>query len=261
MLISGEKLNSSLPQTKALMQSRDESGIMALICSQELAGADFIDVNTAAAAGDELHLMKWIIKLILKHSKSGIMIDSADENVLTEALFLVKERPVIVNSITPHSNLEKLGPALQEIDAGVVCLPMEDTKTLGNPEKTLSAASKIVEKLSNYNIKPENIYMDILVRPVCFDSGAAKSSLENLKNIKKHLPEIKTIGGISNVSFGLPERTALNAVFISYAMDEGLDCAILDILCKQIKDTFFATNALLGCDEDFADYIAHARSV
>lgn len=259
MIIIGEKLNSSIPKTMEAMNARDEDAITGLIRIQAENGADYLDVNTAICGADELPVMLWVLGLIQKNSSCGIMIDSPNPDVIKEAVKVVKDRKLILNSVTLTDRFEEVIPIAKEYQSGVVGLPIDSA---GIPETAVERsrlALELISKMKENGIAYENIYLDVLTQAMFSSDQSALVSFDTIREIKKHYPKVHTICGLSNVSFGLPKRSVINCTYLSLAMAAGLDSAIMDPSAPSIKTCLAATNAILGCDEYCMEYVECMR--
>jgi cobalamin-dependent methionine synthase I len=260
MITIGEKLNSSITKTLEAFNAHDESAVVGLIKLQEEHGAQYLDINTAMTGKNEAEMMKWGVGLVRRHSSCGVMIDSADISVILPALEYASGTDIIVNSVTATQRLHELAPAIAEKNASVVCLPIDDSGTPKDTDAVLSIAADAVSKLKGYGIAEDKIYVDTLVHALSVDTDSALFTLANIRRIKSALPGVKTLCGLSNISFGLPGRALLNSTFLSVAMYCGLDSAILDVTSEKISEALRASAALLGKDEFCLDYIEYLRS-
>lgn len=258
MTIIGEKLNSSIPKTLDAMKARDEDYIVSLIKAQTAKGADYIDVNTALMGDEEIKAMLWVIDLVKQHSNCGIMPDSPNPEVIIKAFEAIGDRAVIINSITGEEKYRVLYDYILQKGCGVVCMPMGENGFPMTSAERLKNADSIVSELKARGVNPDNIYVDIVVQAIAADMEAAKAALETLTKIKSVLG-VRTIGGMSNISFGLPMRKHINTAFLSMAMLSGLDAAIIDITSDPVRSTVYASNALLGVDEYCLEYIGYTR--
>lgn len=258
MLIIGEKLNSSIPRTLEAVSRRDTACLSALIKQQAECGADILDINTALCTS-ELDDMLWLAALVCEHSPCGIMFDSPNPGVLARCVAQSWDRRIMVNSLTLAPEYDELIGALSKRDVGVVCLPMEAASLPKTVDERFAIAKKIIVRLNAAGIAPENIYIDILVEAIASAEHAAIPALQTLKRLKDGTG-VKTICGLSNVSFGLPARAHLNGAFLAMAMQQGLDGAIMDITSEHMRSTLAAANALLGNDEFCLDYITQYKA-
>lgn len=117
----------------------------------------------------------------------------------------------------------------------------------------------LIEKLTAAGIAADNIYVDVLAEALATEEKAAATTLKTIRLIKEKYPEIQTICGLSNISFGLPKRANLNAAFLAMALVSGLDAAILDCSSPRIQDMLYTAEALLGRDEYCMEYIGYCR--
>jgi len=260
MIIVGEKLNSSIPKTLEALNNRDSAYITDLIKKQADSGADYIDLNTALTGEKEIENMLWLIELVQENSTCGIMIDSPNKDIISNCILKVKNRKLIINSITLDEGYDNLIEIANQNGAGIVCLPLKDKAIPHTADKRFEFAQKLIEKLRYAGIEDKNIYIDVLLEAVATNESAVTTSLRTINLIKENFPEVNTICGLSNVSFGLPRRANLNATFLSMALQNGLTSAILDICCKSVKNSLFAANALIGKDEYCMEYINYNRN-
>ena len=259
MILIGEKLNSTIPSVRNALLSRDETAVAALATAQEGAGADYLDINTALCSDGELDAMRWVLDTVQRSTSCGIMLDSPDPDVLAAAAQMLDGRNMILNSITLGSASDRVLDAARELGAGVVCLPVSPDG--GIPEDSRARAEnacRLAQRCAAHGIAPEKLYIDVLVEAV--SSGKhARTALDTVRAIRSELPGVHTICGLSNVSFGLPRRAAVNCAFLAAAMAAGLDSAILDVTSKRLRETLAAARALLGEDEYCMDYIHFCR--
>lgn len=258
MIIIGEKLNSSIPSALKAFTHTDNSAIIELIKSQSDNGADYIDINTAMLGDDEENMMLETVMLVMENSDKGIMLDSVNMNIIRNVLPYIKNRPVIINSISLSTDTLPL----QDLDLsgiGVVAMPTNEDGIPETPEKRLINIHMLIDNLLTLGFLEENIYCDILIETTAVNQEAALIAIDTLKLIKKQLPDIKTICGASNISYGLPKRKHINCAFIPMAIYNGLDSLIVDINNVDIKGAILSSEMLLGRDEYCMNYIDSFR--
>lgn len=245
MILVGERLNSARKEVHQALLNKDEKFFFNNAKLQRERGADFIDLNTASMLEEELEFMKWAMEIIQKEDDIPISIDSPNLDVLMEALKFHRGR-AILNSITvDEEKVKKIAPILKEKDPLVVVMLM-DTSTPSSPEECLAKLEKFLEIIEKQGLKRESFLFDPLLRPVGVESKNAILFLNSLKLIKEKYPDIKTICGLSNVSFGLPLRKLINRTFLPLILYNGIDAIILDVLDEKLISTMIASNALLG---------------
>ena len=266
MFIIGEKLNSSIPKTGEAMKTFDRDYLARLIEAQAEAGADCLDINTAACGAErETELMLKIIEMALEGSDCSIMPDSPDPAVIKAAAAVMKGREFIINSVTASERIDELAPLVAEHNAGVVVLPLAGGGIPGDVDERVNNALAAAAKLTSAGVKKDKIYIDAIIEAISTSDNGALTALDTIRGIKAADPELKTVCGLSNVSFGLPKRASLNAAFLSMAVLYGLDAAIIDVLPNKngesILQTLYAAKALAGRDEYCMDYITYIRSL
>lgn len=261
MIIIGEKLNSSIPSTLKAMQAKDESAIIALIKAQADVGARFLDINTAICADDEKERMLWVIDLVKKHCSCGIMIDSTDTELLYVAAKAAEGRELIFNSTTITDRFDVVVPLALETGAAVVGLPIDDEGMPHSLSEKCDKLDLLIEKLRRAGLSDERIYVDVLIETLATSGESARISIGAIGYISKEYPQIKTVCGLSNISFGLPNRALINSSFLSAAFMSGLSAAIMDPIAPAMQATFAAAKVIAGEDEYCMDYITYVRSL
>lgn len=260
MIRISEKLNSSIPSVLTALQQKDEAFLIDLIQKQEAAQAEYIDINTAVLQEKELETMLYVIGLVQKYSKMGIMIDSPDAKVIEAAVEAISDRKIIINSVTLTARIEELTPLLQSHpEIMVVGLPIPQSGIPQIARERVDCAKELISKLKAKGISEERIFIDVIVEAISVGDKNALVVLDTLRLLKQECPEVMTTGGFSNVSFGLPKRMVLNTAFLAMAMYAGLDSAIMDVASDSMRKAYRAINALLGQDEYCMDYIDEIR--
>lgn len=257
MIIIGEKLNSSIPSIQTAMETRNKEEILKVIKEQAENGADFLDVNTALLSNEE-DAMKWIIEMIMKNTDVGIMLDSPNPKVVQACIKDIKDRKVIINSVTLVDRQEYIDIAL-EYNAGIVALPI-DSRMPDTLEKRYENTDRLIELLTSRGIKKDSIYVDILVESLAVNPGSSDESINTLNYVKEKYSGIKTTCGLSNISFGLPKRALVNCAFLTIAVANGLDSAIMNNTSRMLMDTLHAALAVSGQDEYCLEYIQYVRN-
>jgi len=255
-LIIGEKLNSSVAKTFEAFENRNENYIIDLIKNQENAGASYLDVNTAMCAS-ELETMIWVIDLILNNSKCGIVLDSINADVISQCAAHIKNRNVIINSVTLKERIDDYMPIAVKYNTGIIAMTIEQFGKSAASDERVVIAGKLIDKLTGSGIKKENIYLDAVVDSLITDDQNARITLETIYKLKKN--DVKVICGVSNVSYGLPKRVNINSSFLSMAILCGADGAILDITSPVLQAAIYSANLLSGNDEYCMNFIENMR--
>lgn len=260
MIIIGERLNSSRKSVLEALQCRNAEFVRRQAQSQEQAGAAYIDLNAAALMDDEIEGLRWAIPLLQHELSIPLSIDTPNPRAMEAGLKIHKGR-ALLNSVTGEkSSLDALLPIIREFKPLVIALCLEETGSPANAGIAVDRARKLTDVLTGAGLKPEDIFFDPLVRPIGVDPESGALFLDSVEAIKRGMPHVKTIAGLSNVSFGMPQRRLLNRTFLALAMARGLDAAICDPLDGEIQATIHAAAALLGQDPSLKSYLRYSRA-
>lgn len=260
MVRIGEKLNSSIPAARKLMEERDAGGLAALARRQLDGGADLLDVNAAVFLRDEADVLAWAIGAVQAATGARVMVDSTNPEAVRAALVADRVGGAVVNSVTADcARLDAIAPLLQTHGASVVALCMDESGIPPTAEGRLAAATLAVDGFIARGVPRERVWLDPLVEALAANPGAGAVTLETIRLIRRRWPDITVVCGLSNVSFGLPRRKAVNAAFLSAAVAAGLDAAILDPCDEELSLTAAAAWAVAGRDEYCMEYIRVCR--
>lgn len=255
MLLIGESINGTIDRVGKAIASRDEAFIKALARDQVENGAQMLDVNAGVGGRDEVRDLIWLTELVQRDLDVPLMLDSSDPKVIQSALPLHRGRP-LVNSITAESGKrDSLMPVLASRDCAVVALCLTDDGIPKTPTHRLEIARGLVDNLVAAGKAPEDIYLDPLILSVATDWQAGAVALKSLHLFKQELPGVKTIAGLSNVGFGMPQRRLLNRTLLAMAIALGLDSAILDVRDNELMATLAASSAIVGRDKWCRGYL------
>ncbi|URN83302.1 methyltetrahydrofolate cobalamin methyltransferase [Acetobacterium wieringae] len=254
MIIIGEKINGTIPSVKAAIERKDADHIAALAVKQTEAGATYIDVCASTAPEFEIETLKWLMDIVQNATDTPLCLDSPNPRVI-EAVFKYANKPGLINSISEEGDkCEVLLPLLEGNSWQVVGLTC-DNKGIPNDVKTKLEITKImVEKAAKYGITPDRMHIDPCVMALSTENNSMLNFAEEIRQIKALYPTIHVTGAISNMSFGLPVRSLLNRTCMAFAMEAGMDSAVIDPLNREMMGTIFATYALLGQDKHCRKY-------
>ena len=258
MEIVGEKINTTRKSVRRAVEERDTAFIQDLARKQSEAGATYLDVNSGLALypEEEAEDFTWLVPTIQAVVDMPLCIDSGRKEAIETALKLHKG-PAMINSVNgdPES-MNVIFPLAKKYDCKVIALTSSrEGKIPATSAERLAIAEKIAIEAQNHGISLENIYFDPLVMPISTAHNNALLFLETLQEIKKTFDMAKTISGLSNISFGLPNRRLLNHVFLVLSLGFGMDAAILDPTDKGIMAMVSATEAMAGRDAYCMQYI------
>jgi 5-methyltetrahydrofolate--homocysteine methyltransferase len=247
VVIIGECINPT--RRKKLVSTLQEMNfdyVLELAESQIKAGADILDVNVGFPGVDDAKLLPETILAIRDKFDIPICIDSPNPRAI-EAALKVAEGKCLINSVNgEESSLAALLPIAKEYGAAIIGLTMDDDGITHDPEKRLAIAEKILERAIKAGIREENVVIDPLAMAVSADPRACIVTLETIRLVHHKLGLNITLGS-SNISFGLPDREALNSAFMTLSILNGVTCPIANP--EKITSAVRATDLILGRDD------------
>ncbi len=254
----GERINSSRETIARALLAKDEAFIRREAALQKNAGAHMLDVNCALNTKNEVKDMEWLVGIVQDETGLPLSIDSPNPEAV-EAGLRRHNGKALVNSITlEKGRRDAILPLVKKYKAGIVVLTISEKGMPDTAEERLDMAKAASEFVKTSGISEEDLYVDPLVRPISSEPKQAAEVIRGVKLIKTST-DIKLTCGLSNISFGLPDRSMLNAVFLAMMLQAGLDAAILDPLNKKIDAILRTSAALLGDDEFCMEYIKSYR--
>jgi 5-methyltetrahydrofolate--homocysteine methyltransferase len=259
MLIIGERINSSRKPIAEAIVSRNAVFIQGEAKAQATAGADYLDVNAGTFVGEEAKHLRWVIETVQEVVDLPLCIDSPDPAVIKAMIPSVKKTPM-VNSITLEpSRLEGILPLVAQHKTKVIALCQSGDSIADTAEAKVRMAGQLVEKVKAAGISLDNLYIDPLVYPLATNDRSALATLDAIGQIMRQFSGVHTTCGLTNVSYGLPDRKLVNRTFLVAAIARGLDSAILDPTDRRLLGTLKAALMIAGKDEFCMGYITAFR--
>lgn len=258
--VIGERINTSRKLVQAAVADRDADYIIDDVKKQQEAGANFIDVNAGARIGHETDDMKWLLDTIQPIATVPLTLDSPDPAVLEMAFKMVEKTPMINSISLEKERFDAMMPFLDGKECKVIALCMDDAGMPNSSDDILARAKSLVQELNKIGIPTASIYVDPLVQPISVESNKGTMVLDAVRAIKALFPEVHITGGLSNISYGLPQRKIINRTFVSLMMDAGMDSAIIDPLDKKIMATIRTADMLLGKDDYCMNFLKGVRA-
>lgn len=260
MLIIGELINTSRKAVREAVEARDAEYIRQLAQAQVEAGANYLDVNCGTMIFNEVETMEWLVNTVQDAVEAPLCIDSPNPQAIEKGLSLVKYGQPLINSITAETErFQQILPLVIKYKAKIVALCMDDTGIPETSEKRMQVARNLHGSLTGAGVPEDDIYFDPLVTPVSTGDRAGLEVLETVALISKEYPNVHKVCGLSNISFGLPNRKVLNQLFMVQTMTKGMDSYILDPLDRVIMGFLYGSQALLGLDMYCGNYLAAHR--
>jgi len=256
-VIIGERIN---PTGKKLLAAslaeRDMGRVQRLALSQIADGADVLDVNVGAAGIDEVAVLPMAVEAVMAITDAPLCLDSANADALRAALRVYPGKALINSVNGEEASLERVLPLAKEFGAAVVALTMDDSGIPAEAEARVAIAAKIVARAEAYGIPREDVLIDCLVLNVCTDGSAGLTTLTAIRGVRESLGVNLTLGA-SNISFGLPDREAINDTFLAMALAEGVNAPIVNP--GRSRKAILISDLLLGKDEYAMRYVRYHR--
>lgn len=260
MQLIGENISSSEPDIDAIIDEKDASSLIQLAKKQiDWGSTKMLAINCATRMESEPSDIVWITKTIQKELPIALCFDSANPEAQKAGLSAHTHGRAMVNSITgePESIAHML-PLVKKYHATVTALLHDESGMPGTVEDRLEIIPSIIAHCREFSIAPEDIYFDAMVFPLATDDHATRLYLETVQKIRELYPEYRTICGLNNISYGLPEEDLLNTGFLTMCSLIGQD-AVYVALSEAIAAYHYGVTALLGQDTYLMDYISAYR--
>ena len=257
-VVIGERINpTGKKRFRQALVENDKSYILKEGVSQAEFGADVLDVNVGIPDIDEKTVLPDIVSSLQAIIDLPLQIDSSDYNAMERAVRLYNGKPLINSVSGKKASMNAVFPIAKKYGGAIIALTLDENGIPETAKGRLDIALKILKEAKKYGINKEDIIFDTLCMTVSANPFAANVTLDALKLIKEKTGCFASLG-VSNVSFGLPDRETLNATFLTLALGAGLDMAIINPFSAPVMKSVKAFNALTGKDANFNDYIAFA---
>lgn len=254
-ILIGERINpTGKKRFKEALRNQDIDYILGEGLTQQEKGAHILDVNVGLPEIDEVEMIKKVSFELQAIIDLPLQIDTTDV-VAMEAALRQYNGKAMINSVNGKEEVMKeIFPLVQKYGGLVVCLTLDEDGIPADADKRVEIAQKIIKKAEEYGIEKKDLIFDTLAMTVSADSQAAIATLQALNVIKNQL-HCHTSLGVSNVSFGLPNREIITAAFFSLALENGLSAAIMNPNAGEMMKSYYSFRALHGLDENCSDYI------
>ncbi len=258
LVIIGERIN---PTGRKRLASALEKGDLSVLLQeadiQLKAGAQILDVNVGVSGIDEPRVLREAVRALQVLTEMPLCIDSANPEALDTALEVYKGRPLINSVNGEKQKLSQILPLVKKYNAAVIALTMDDSGIPKEAEKRLRIAQTIADRADAIGIPISDVIIDPLAMAVSADHAAGIETLRALRIIGETLGVNLTLG-LSNISFGLPDRRAINAIFLAMAALNGLTCPILDPTDPSMKKALYIADMILARDDFCSAYLKYS---
>ncbi len=254
----GERINpTGKPKLKAALKENNMSYILNEAIAQEEAGVQILDVNVGLPEIDEAAMLKSAVFELQSVTDLPLQLDSVNPKALEGAMRIYNGKP-LVNSVNGEDEkLREILPLVKKYGGTLIALTIDENGIPKTAEERARIVKKIEKAAKEYGIDKKDIVVDPLALTISSDTRNAVVTLESIKKIKEM--GFCTSLGVSNISFGLPGREKINSVFFTMALEEGLDCAIMNPFAKTMMDVYYAYNVLSNNDPACSDFIEYAN--
>lgn len=255
--IIGERINpTGKKKLKEALIKGDMDYILKEAMEQKNAGAKILDVNVGLPEIDEKEIMVKVVKELQSIIDVPLQIDSTRGDVIEAAVRIYNGKPMINSVNGKMESMETIFPIAKKYGAVVIALTLDENGIPSTAEERLKVAEKILSYGKKYGVDKKDIIVDCLVLTASAQQQEVKETIKAIKLVKEKLG-VKTTLGVSNVSFGLPQREMLNRTFLAAALSAGLDAPIVDPLKEEMKETVDTFHVLWGHDKNAEVYIHH----
>ena len=259
-LLIGERINpTGKKRLKQALLEGDMEYVLGEGTAQQEAGAHILDVNVGLPGIHEAETLCNAVKELQAVTNLPLQIDTADPAAMEKALRIYNGKP-LVNSVNGKTeSMDAVFPLVQKYGGTVIALTLDETGIPATAEGRVAIARKILARAAEYGIREKDIVFDTLAMTVSADQTSPMVTLQALKTIREELG-CHTSLGVSNVSFGLPNRDAVNGIFFTLAMENGLSAAILNPHSVEMRKAYYTYLLLKGKDENCTAYVANAAT-
>ncbi len=260
-VLIGERINpTGKKKVKEALRAGDLDYILGEGIGQQNAGAHILDVNVGLPEIDEPQMLALAVASLQGVLDLPLQIDTADPVAMERALRIYNGKPMINSVNGKAESMERIFPLVRKYGGLVVALTLDENGIPDTAEGRVEIARRILDKAAEYGIKKKDIIFDPLTLTVSANKNAANETLRSVRMITEELG-CHTSLGVSNVSFGLPQRDQLNKSFFLLSLGSGLSAAIMNPYSAEMMSAYYTYTALSGMDDSFANYISFADTL
>ena len=257
-VIVGERINpTGKKKLKEALRHNTLDYILNEAVTQQDAGAHVLDVNVGLPEIDEVKMLTDTVRAVQGVSDLPLQLDSSDVQALQSAMRVYNGKPMINSVNGKQSSMDAIFPLVKKYGGVVVALTLDENGIPSTADERVQIARKIIDEAAKYGIDKKDIVVDALAMAVSSEKNSANTTIEAVRKLTQEL-QVNTILGVSNISFGLPNREMLNSTFLSLCFETGLSAAIMNPLSTEMMKVYNSFCALKGLDDNFESYIAFA---
>lgn len=254
-VVIGERINpTGKKRLKQALKEQDFDYILKEGIRQQELGAQILDVNVGLPDIDETAMMREAVSRLQSITSLPLQIDTVDPEALESAMRIYNGKPMVNSVSGKQESMDQVFPLVRKYGGVVVGLTLDESGIPDTAEGRIRIAGKIIKEAEKYGIRKKDLVIDVLTMTVSSDPGSARVTLDALRGVKEKFG-VATVLGVSNISFGLPNRAALNANFYTMALEAGLDAGIINPASEDMMCSYRSFLALTGQDPNFEGYI------
>ena len=254
-LIIGERINpTGKKKFKQALKEHDIDYILREGITQQDKGAHILDVNVGLPDIDEAAVMREVIVELQSVTSLPLQIDTVDAKAMEQAMRIYNGKPMINSVNGKQESMDVVFPLVKKYGGCVVALTLDENGIPSDAKGRVEIAGKIIEEAKKYGIDKKDIVVDVLTMTISSEPDGAKTTLEALEMVRKAYG-VRTVLGVSNISFGLPSRPVINANFYTMAMQKGLSAGIINPSSEAMMRSYHSFLALMNYDENCEKYI------
>lgn len=254
-MIIGERINpTGKKKFKQALKDHDLDYILKEGITQQDCGAHILDVNVGLPDIDEKAMMVEVVRELQSVSSLPLQIDTVDESAMEAAMRIYNGKPMVNSVNGKQEEMDKVFPLIKKYGGVVVGLTLDEDGIPDTADGRVRIAGEIISEAAKYGIDKKDIVIDVLAMTISSDPEGAKTTLKALREVEEKYG-VCTVLGVSNISFGLPCRPAINANFYTMAMQNGLSAGIINPLSEDMMRSYYSYCALMNYDENCETYI------
>lgn len=254
-IIIGERINpTGKKKFKQALKEHDLDYILREGIAQQDAGAHILDVNVGLPDIDEVKMMKEAVTELQSVTSLPLQIDTVNVEAMETAMRYYNGKPMVNSVNGKQESMDAVFPLIRKYGGVVVALTLDEDGIPTDAAGRVKIAGKIIEEAEKYGISRKDIVVDVLAMTISSEPEGAKTTLEALRQVKEKYG-VCTVLGVSNISFGLPYRPAVNSNFYTMAMQQGLSAGIINPLSEDMMRSYYSYCALMNYDKNCETYI------
>lgn len=256
-VIIGERINpTGKKRFKEALKCQDYNYILGEGFKQQDAGAHILDVNVGLPDIDEVEMMKEAVRRLQGSISLPLQIDTVNIKAMEAGMRYYNGKPMVNSVNGKQESMDTVFPLIQKYGGVVVGLTLDESGIPATAEGRVAIAEKIIKEAAKYGISKKDIVIDVLTMTISSEPGSAKVTLDALRMVRERFG-VRTVLGVSNISFGLPNRPIINSHFYALAMQAGLTAGIINPASPEMMQAYLSYKALMNQDENCQDYMAY----